>query len=54
VELIGEWFGTGMGRGIALVFSAAGIIGLTVTAFARRSRAYRLLSTQYEGEASSA
>jgi DHA3 family multidrug efflux protein-like MFS transporter len=48
VELIGGWFGTGMGRGIALVFSAAGIIGLTVTALARQSRAYRQLSSRYE------
>jgi DHA3 family multidrug efflux protein-like MFS transporter len=31
VELIGDWFGTGTGRGIALVFIIAGIIGLIVT-----------------------
>ena len=48
VEMIGEWYGTGMGRGIALVFSAAGIIGLTVSALARQSRSYRLLSSRYE------
>ena len=47
VELIGSWFGVGMGRGIALVFSAAGTIGLTVALLARRSRAYRLLSSRY-------
>jgi len=48
VEWIGGWFGTGMGRGIALVFTAAGIVGLTVSAVARRSRAYRLLASRYE------
>lgn len=48
VEWIGSWYGTGMGRGIALVFSAAGVVGLIVSAIARRSRAYRLLSSQYE------
>jgi DHA3 family multidrug efflux protein-like MFS transporter len=48
VELIGGWFGSGMGRGIALVFSAAGIIGLTISALARQSRAYRLLSSRYQ------
>ena len=48
VELIGGWFGTGMGRGIALVFSAAGIVGLVVSAMARQSRSYRLLSQRYE------
>ena len=48
VELIGDWFGVGMGRGIALVFTAAGLIGITVTALARRSNAYRLLAEQYE------
>ena len=50
VEWIGGWFGTGMGRGIALVFTAAGIVGLAVTAAARRSRAYRLLSSRYEAK----
>jgi len=50
VEWIGGWFGTGMGRGIALVFTAAGMVGLTVTALARRSRAYRLLASRYEAE----
>jgi MFS transporter, DHA3 family, multidrug efflux protein len=48
VEWIGSWFGTGMGRGIALVFTAAGIVGLAVSLMARRSRAYRLLASRYE------
>jgi DHA3 family multidrug efflux protein-like MFS transporter len=47
-KLIGSWYGTGTGRGIALVFSLVGIIGLTVTLFAMRSRQYKMLSKQYE------
>ena len=47
VHLIGDWFGTGVGRGIALVFSAAGIVGLAVTLVAMRSRAYQLLAERY-------
>lgn len=48
VELIGPWFGTGAGRGIALVFIASGFIGLMVTLFAMRSRSYALLARRYE------
>lgn len=48
VELIGSWYGTGVGRGIALVFSAAGLVGLTVTLIARRSRAYEQLANRYQ------
>lgn len=47
VELIGSWFGTGPDRGIALVFTIAGIIGLTATIIARNSKFYRRLSDQY-------
>jgi DHA3 family multidrug efflux protein-like MFS transporter len=47
VELIGSWFGTGTGRGIALVFIMTGIIGLIVTLFAMRTAAYKLLSKRY-------
>ena len=47
VHLIGDWFGTGIGRGIALVFTTAGIVGLAVTLVARRSRAYQLLAERY-------
>jgi DHA3 family multidrug efflux protein-like MFS transporter len=50
VALIGEWFGTGPDRGIALVFTIAGVIGLTVTFIAFRSASYRLLSRQYLAE----
>lgn len=44
---IGSWFGIGPGRGIALVFTVAGVIGLLVTLFAMRSRAYKLLYQRY-------
>ncbi len=47
VELIGDWFGVGLGRGIALVFIVAGIIGLIVTLLARRSRAYEVIQNSY-------
>jgi DHA3 family multidrug efflux protein-like MFS transporter len=46
VDLIGGWFGTGPARGIALLFTITGMIGLTVTLLAMRSRAYRTLSRQ--------
>lgn len=46
-DLIGGWFGTGPGRGIAIVFVLAGIIGFIVTAAALRSAPYRLLSSRY-------
>ncbi len=46
-ELIGWWFGTGSGRGIALVFTVTGIVGLLVTLLAMSSRFYKTLSKQY-------
>ena len=51
VHLIGGWFGTGVGRGIALVFTTAGVIGLAVTLVAMRSPAYRLLAERYRRHA---
>ena len=48
VELIGGWFGTGPGRGIALVFIATGIIGLIITVVAMKSRSYHLLRHKYQ------
>jgi DHA3 family multidrug efflux protein-like MFS transporter len=51
VNLIGSWFGTGTDRGLALLFTVAGLIGLAVTLFAMRSYAYRALSERYESEA---
>jgi DHA3 family multidrug efflux protein-like MFS transporter len=47
VGLIGDWFGTGSDRGIALVFVLAGIAGICLTASALRSRYYRQLSGHY-------
>ncbi|MBX3013723.1 MAG: MFS transporter [Caldilineaceae bacterium] len=48
VELIGDWFGTGRDRGMALLFIVAGVIGLIVTLFALRSQTYRILSERYQ------
>lgn len=47
VELIGNWFGTGPDRGIALVFTLVGIIGFFMTILARNSSYYRQLSAKY-------
>lgn len=46
-EAIGDWFGTGPERGMALIFIVAGVVGLVVTVIALRSRAYRNLSLRY-------
>lgn len=44
---LGPYFGTGPARGIALVFTVAGLIGLLVTFMASRSKPYRQLSQYY-------
>lgn len=44
---IGSWFGTGPARGIALVFTLSGIIGVVVTIWAFRSKYYRQISAAY-------
>jgi DHA3 family multidrug efflux protein-like MFS transporter len=53
-DLIGSWFGTGPARGIALVFTLAGLFGVAITIIAFRSKYYRQLSAAYarpsEGE----
>jgi DHA3 family multidrug efflux protein-like MFS transporter len=49
VELLGSWYGVGPGRGMALVFSLTGIIGLVVTVVSMRSKAYRVLYERYAG-----
>jgi DHA3 family multidrug efflux protein-like MFS transporter len=46
-RLIGDWFGTGANRGIALVFVLTGVVGVIATAVALRSRPYRRLSHRY-------
>lgn len=47
-RLIGSWFGTGPARGIALVFTITGVIGLTVTLLAMRTPFYKQLSVRYQ------
>lgn len=46
-ELIGSWYGTGQARGIALLFTVVGLIGLAATIVAMRSKYYKRLSRQY-------
>jgi DHA3 family multidrug efflux protein-like MFS transporter len=46
-DAIGDWFGRGPDRGIALVFTIAGVIGVLVTIIAFNSRFYRRLSEVY-------
>ncbi|MFT4089418.1 MAG: MFS transporter [Asticcacaulis sp.] len=46
-DLIGDWFGTGQARGIALVFTLSGVVGVVVTLLALRSKYYRQLSATY-------
>jgi DHA3 family multidrug efflux protein-like MFS transporter len=48
VDLLGAWFGTGQDRGIALLFSLTGMVGLIVTLLAMRSFTYRKLSESYQ------
>ena len=50
VDSIGRWFGTGTDRGLALLFTVAGLIGLAVTLLAMRSKAYRSLSQIYKDQ----
>jgi DHA3 family multidrug efflux protein-like MFS transporter len=44
---IGDWFGTGADRGLALVFMLTGVVGMFATAAALRSRPYHRLSGRY-------
>jgi DHA3 family multidrug efflux protein-like MFS transporter len=44
---IGEWYGTGPARGMALVFSVTGVLGVLMAALALKSRPYRTLSAAY-------
>ncbi|WP_026632076.1 MFS transporter [Dyadobacter alkalitolerans] len=48
VDLIGSWFGTGTARGLALLFTVTGVLGLIVTLIAMRSKAYHKLSQIYK------
>ncbi|MGV3491722.1 MAG: MFS transporter, partial [Devosia sp.] len=44
---IGSWFGTGAPRGMALVFTIAGIVGVLLTMVAFNTKYYRQLSEAY-------
>ena len=46
-DAIGNWFGTGPARGIALVFTLAGALGVVITILAMRSSHYHRLSVAY-------
>lgn len=46
-DAIGDWYGRGPERGMAIVFTLAGVIGVIVTLLALNSRAYRVLSATY-------
>jgi DHA3 family multidrug efflux protein-like MFS transporter len=48
VELLGPWWGTGMARSIALIFTIAGVLGLIMTWIARNSPFYTELSKRYQ------
>jgi len=50
-DAIGGWFGTGPDRGLALMFTLAGLAGIVVTCLAWGSRSYRSLSRELEGPA---
>ncbi|WP_152363259.1 MFS transporter [Microlunatus speluncae] len=50
-RLIGDWFGTGPERGIALVFVVMGVGGLQLTAYALTTKHYRALSDRYRSQA---
>jgi len=46
-DMIGSWFGTGPERGLALLFTLAGVLGFAATAVAWASRSYRRLSAEW-------
>jgi DHA3 family multidrug efflux protein-like MFS transporter len=46
-DLIGGWFGTGPERGLALMFTLAGLIGVVVTIAVWGSRSYKRLAVAY-------
>ena len=47
-DAIGDWFGTGPDRGLALMFTVAGLVGIVVTLLVSGSRSYRNLSHEWE------
>jgi DHA3 family multidrug efflux protein-like MFS transporter len=48
-DWIGSWFGTGPERGLALIFTLAGLIGIVVTVAVRLSAAFRRLDATLAG-----
>lgn len=48
-EMIGDWYGIGPDRGMALVFTVTGMLGVILTLMALGSRSYRQLSAAYSG-----
>lgn len=50
-DAIGDWFGRGAERGIAVVFTLAGLLGAVMTILAFTSKPYRQLSAHYAPEA---
>jgi MFS transporter, DHA3 family, multidrug efflux protein len=53
-DWIGSWFGTGPERGLALMFTIAGVVGIALTLGARATRSYRRLLTTPQLEVASA
>jgi DHA3 family multidrug efflux protein-like MFS transporter len=47
---VGEWYGTGPERGMAVVFSVTGILGVLMATLALKSRPYRVLSAAYAAD----
>ncbi len=46
-DAVGDWYGRGPERGIALVFTIAGVLGIALTLIAFGSRSYRRISAAY-------
>jgi DHA3 family multidrug efflux protein-like MFS transporter len=46
-DWIGDWFGTGPDRVLALIFTLAGLVGVVVTAATWASRSYRRLAAEW-------
>ncbi len=46
-DLIGDWYGRGTERGIAIVFTITGLLGVLATIAAFRSQSYRRISAAY-------
>jgi MFS transporter, DHA3 family, multidrug efflux protein len=49
-DLIGDWYGRGAERGIAIVFTITGILGVIATLAAFQSQSYRRISAAYAAE----